>query len=389
MKILHVVFSLTPGAYWGGISKLVYELAMAQASLGHDVTIYTTDLVEGKRVDCETRDLAQGCRIVYFRGRLFPRFSSPDMRMAMSANKRSFDVVHSHNNFLSFNVYVREVFGTTVPIFYQAHGSLDPIVLNKGILKKLKKRIYIRLVESRNIRKAAGMFVSTDVERAQLDALGILCPLHVMGNGINVVAKNFNKGLEFRRNYNIKHEKLIVYVGRIHWKKGIERLLRAFALVSRSDESLGLVVGGGIDQHGEYGSAMQSLAEQLGISGRVYWPGFVDEQLKVGIFSSAAVFSHVSESEGMAMAVLEAMSAGLPTIVGTGCYMTGAAESGAVVEIEPTAEALVEALQTLISDSSLADATGQKAKEYVARNHSWTDIAKRSVEVYSRTEIKP
>lgn len=384
MRILHVVFSLVPGEYWGGISKLVYELGGAQAAEGHDVTIYTTDLLEGKRILPRHGEIREGFRIEYFRGVRLPRFGSPDMKRAMLANRGSFDAVHSHNNFLSFNVYVREVFGGRVPVFYQAHGSLDPVVMNKGFLKSLKKKLYVHAVEFRNLSVADGMFASTEVEEAQLRQLGVTCPIKVLGNGINEVRASGPAGVEFRKKYGIKESRLIVYVGRIHWKKGIDRLLRAFQIFAGQNADFGLVIGGVLTQHGSYGATLQALAKDLNIEDRVYWPGFVDEELKTGIFAAASLFSHVSDSEGMAMAVLEAMSAGLPTIVGTGCYMHEAAIAGAVLEIEPSVASLAAALELLAADKDLADRFGERAREYTQKSHSWRGIARSAVEFYTK-----
>jgi glycosyltransferase involved in cell wall biosynthesis len=384
MRILHVVFSLVPGEYWGGISKLVYELGVAQAAEGHDVTIYTTDLLEGRRILPRHGEIREGLRIEYFRGVRFPRFGSPDMKQAMLANRGNFDVVHSHNNFLSFNVYVREVFGGRVSVFYQAHGSLDPVVVNKGLMKSVKKRLYIHSVEFRNLSVAAGMFASTEVEESQLRQLGVTCPIKVLGNGINEVRVSGLAAIEFRRRFGIRESRLIVYVGRIHWKKGIDRLLRAFQIFARQHADVGLVIGGVLSQHGSYGATLQALAKDLQIENRVYWPGFVDEELKTGIFAAASLFSHVSDSEGMAMAVLEAMSAGLPTIVGTGCYMHEAALAGAVFEIEPTVESLADALERLTAEKDLADRIGARAREYTLQCHSWRDIARSAVEFYTK-----
>jgi glycosyltransferase involved in cell wall biosynthesis len=190
--------------------------------------------------------------------------------------------------------------------------------------------------------------------------------------------------MEFRRRFGIRESRLIVYVGRIHWKKGIDRLLRAFQIFARQHADVGLVIGGVLSQHGSYGATLQALAKDLQIENRVYWPGFVDEELKTGIFAAASLFSHVSDSEGMAMAVLEAMSAGLPTIVGTGCYMHEAALAGAVFEIEPTVESLADALERLTAEKDLADRIGARAREYTLQCHSWRDIARSAVEFYTK-----
>lgn len=228
------------------------------------------------------------------------------------------------------------------------------------------------------------MFASTESEVFQLKALGVPCPVHVYANGINPVRVTRQDGVDFRMRHGIKEEKLIVYVGRIHWKKGVERLIRAFASFSQAHPDYGLVIGGPPDQYAGYGEMVQHLCTQLNVSERVYWPGFLPEIEKCACLSAAHVFSHVSESEGMAMVVLEAMSAGLPVVVGEGCYMGEAARVGALVEIAPDVEELAGVFNRLAGDSALAASLGTCARAYVAENHSWREIAQQVVGFYSR-----
>lgn len=386
MRILHVVYSLVPGAYRGGISKIVFELAQAQAAEGHEVTIFTTDLNGGVKHGLQDMRPSPKFCIRYFEGKRLPRFSSPAMFAEMKRSRGLFDVVHSHNNFLEFNVYVRRAFVGFTRIFFQAHGSLDPIVMRKGLLKAVKKSIYFNFVERRNLLAATGMFASTESEVLQLRKLGLRCPVHVMPNGIAPVSTSVAAGKEFRERHGIKEEKLIAYVGRIHWKKGVDRLIRAFAMFSRDHSGYGLVIGGPWEQYGKYGLMVRNLCHELGVADRIYWLGFVDEIEKGAILSAATIFSHVSESEGMAMAILDAMSAGLPVVVGEGCYMQDAARNGALIEIPPSDELLADVFARIASDPLAAAAMGQQARSYAETHHSWREIAKRSVKIYSGVE---
>lgn len=387
MRILHVVYSLVPGVFRGGISKAVFELAEAQALAGHQVVIFTTDMLGGERVSVSDEPLRGGLKIRWFRGSRFGRFRSPQMFEALKDESDSFDVVHSHCNFLQFNIYVRKAFAGKVPILFQPHGSLDPVILSSNWFKAIKKRVYIRFVEGKNIKAAAALVAITESEASQISLLGFGCPVVVIPNGINLVESNQSAAAAFRTRFDVRHQKLVVFVGRIHWKKGIERLLRAFAEFSRSAPEFGLVVCGDVNQYGDYGPSMVRLCDDLGIAQHTYWTGFLGEKEKVGVLSAATVFSHVSESEGMAMSILEAMSVGLPVIVSDGCYMGAAARAGVIREIPATIEALISSLRELKKKPAEWDDMGKMAKKYVEAHHSWEKIGAHAVEIYKKLPL--
>jgi glycosyltransferase involved in cell wall biosynthesis len=109
----------------------------------------------------------------------------------------------------------------------------------------------------------------------------------------------------------------------------------------------------------------------------------MDEQAKVAAYAAADCFVHASESEGMALAILEAMSAGLPVVATEGCYMAEAARAGALVECAPSPVALAEALRPLLLDLDLAREQGRRGRAYVAKVHDWEAIARRSLQIYA------
>jgi glycosyltransferase involved in cell wall biosynthesis len=85
----------------------------------------------------------------------------------------------------------------------------------------------------------------------------------------------------------------------------------------------------------------------------------------------------------MALAILEAMSAGLPVVATQGCYMAEAARAGALVECAPGPAALTEALRPLLMDLDLAQKQGRRGQAYVAAVHDWGNLARRSLQIYA------
>jgi|GEM_PF-881768 len=384
MRITHVAYSCFPGNFRGGVPKVVFELAKAQACLEHQVFLHTTNinsdvpvkvpLEEGVRID--------GIEIVYHQARRFPEFCSKALRRAIVMEARRCDVLHTHNTFLSFNRYVRAAATREYrPYFVHPHGALDPAVLKRGLLKSWKKRIYIFLFERQNLNQAAGVFALTDLERAQLLDMGVRAPIHVVSNGVHV--RSLPDPSVFRPKWGIEDQAAIVlYIGRFHEKKGLDLLINAFSRIASQYPAAKLVLGGDRSQNPALVQHLDQIVQEAEITDRVIWTGFLNEDAKAEALSAATIFSHVSQSEGMAMAILESMAAGLPTIVSDGCYMDKAAREGAVALSQYDAGQLAQTLKELLEDPGRRDELSRKARAYVAAHHGWEAIAKESIRIY-------
>jgi glycosyltransferase involved in cell wall biosynthesis len=128
---------------------------------------------------------------------------------------------------------------------------------------------------------------------------------------------------------------------------------------------------------------LRAVAAGAGCANRVHWLGFMDEEAKAAAYAAADCFVHASESEGMALAILEAMSAGLPVVATHGCYMTDAARAGALVGCASGSKALAEALSPLLADLDLARRQGRAGQAYAAVAHDWSNLARRSLQIYA------
>lgn len=382
---MHVVYSCVPGRFRGGIAKAVLELSLAQAKLGHNVEIFTTVYNSGERTDIPSGSVhhVDGVPIRYFDARPRLGYSSPALLAALEQAVDRIDVIHSHNTFLALNRYASRVASGRSLAFFHVHGALDPLVVRKGALRRTRKEIYIRLVERPNLGAASGIIALTDNEQRQLRGWGIAAPIHVVANGVELPPLSVGAAAEWRRRFNLTGgERMIAFIGRIVPKKAVHVLIEAFSRLHMEYPDCRLVIAGDRDQAPEYVAGLDRLARREGVVEKMIWPGFLDEAGKFGLLSAASVFSHVTESEGMAIAPLEAMAAGVPTIVSDACYMGMAAKAGAVLEVGCDAQALSDALRTLLNDPAMLARLGVAGAAYVAEHHAWPRIAKRLVDIY-------
>jgi glycosyltransferase involved in cell wall biosynthesis len=374
--IRHIVYECLPGAYAGGVQKMVFELASAQRRLGADVEIWTPD-----EIRAGSTEVFDGLPVRYF-------YPDPLFGLARShrlsrelATLPADVVLHAHNTFNPLNVQVdRVATARGLKVFFNPHGALDPALFSGWDFKSLKKRLYIRFLTRPKLNRATGIFALTSLEQAQLASLGVDAPIHVVPNGIrpvSVATPDAGSALRARHGLSPK-DRVVLFVGRITTKKRIEDIIRAIAGLGAH-----LFIAGNPDAEPGYTALLRAEAAAAGCASRVHWLGFMDEAAKAAAYAAADAFVHASESEGMALAILEAMSAGLPVVATRGCYMAEAAAAGALVECAPGPLAIAEGLRPLLADLDKAREQGRRGQAYVATVHDWTAIARRSLQIYA------
>ncbi len=380
MKILHIVYSLIPGEYRGGVPKAVFELARAQAGLGHEVWVFTTDYNSGRRVPVLQEDIlyTENVRIKYFPALKIGNvlFSGPLYRHLIK-NTDHFGVIHAHNIFHPLNRYAH-LAGSKhkIPVFYHTHGALDPKATGKGMLKRLKKTLFLRWIEIPALAASAGIFVCSDEEREQVRSRLRDADIHVLPNGISFTPR------ALQRPYD-RLPVTFLFIGRIHPKKGIHHLLHGFSKIAGTHAGARLVIGGDPAANPGYARKLRKIIRDENLDTRVHWTGFLNEAEKYKWLSEADIFCHLSESEGMAISILEAMSMGLPVVASKDCYMGRAGAANALIECDPGEEnSVARSLRLLLDNPGLRRETGRNASEYISRHHSWETIAARSLDVY-------
>ena len=374
--IRHIVYECLPGAYAGGVQKMVFELASAQRRLGADVEIWTPDAIRAG-----STEVFDGLPVRYF---------YPDPLFGLARSRRlsrelatlpSDVVLHAHNTFNPLNVQVdRAATARGLKAFFNPHGALDPALFSGWDFKSVKKRLYIRCFTRPKLNRATGVFALTELEQTQLKSLGVTSPIHIVPNGIRpVTVASREVGLALRARHGLgPTDRIALFIGRITAKKRIEDIIRAIA-----DLGVHLFIAGNPDAETGYTALLKGEASAAGCVSRIHWLGFMDEAAKAAAYAAADCFVHASESEGMALAILEAMSAGLPVVATQGCYMAEAAAAGALVECAAGPQAIAEGLRPLLSDLDKAKEQGRRGQAYVATVHDWTAIARRSLQIYA------
>jgi glycosyltransferase involved in cell wall biosynthesis len=233
-------------------------------------------------------------------------------------NAKRYDAVLVHGiwDFHALGVW-RALHSSRQPYFVFPHGMLDPWFKRTYPLKHLKKWLYWPWATYRLLRDACGVLFTAEDERelARQSFWLYRCREMVVNYGTSPCEGDSAAQREtFLERYpQLRSTRNILFMGRIHVKKGCDLLIEAFSKTASKDKNLHLVIAGP-DQCGER-AGLEALAQRCGIETRITWTGMLTGDLKWGALHSAEVFALPSHQENFGVAVAEAMSCGVPVLI--------------------------------------------------------------------------
>jgi glycosyltransferase involved in cell wall biosynthesis len=382
MKILHVVPTYVPAWRHGGPVAAVHGLCKALARRRHEVTVFTTDVHGADTLDVprSVPVSLDGVTVWYFPVALPRRlYRSPAMGAALR-RVAAFDLAHLHSVFLwPTAAAARAAVRAGVPYIVAPRGMLVAELLRQR--GWLRKRLWIDLVERRTLAGAAALHATSQLEGAEAAQLGLaLPPVHVVPNGVEQEPWDASREAELAAPVRaaLGRRPLLLFLGRVSWKKGLDRLIRALALVPGAT----LAVAGN-DEEG-YRATLMRLAGEAGVAERVLHLGPVRGADKAALLDGADLLLLTSYSENFGNVVLEAMAAGLPVVVTPEVGLAATVrESGAGVVCDGDPPTLAAALRGLLADGAARREMGRRGAKAAAEDFSWDSVAAQMEKVYA------
>ncbi|BDG09637.1 glycosyltransferase [Anaeromyxobacter paludicola] len=271
--------------------------------------------------------------------------------------------------------------GSGRPVLVTPHGMLEPWALAHS---RWKKRLFWALVEEGNLRGARCLHALNQNEARAFRALGLRNPIAVIPNGVTPPAARPDRGAFAARFPSVANRRLLLFLGRIHPKKGLPILVEAWARLAREAELARedwLLVVAGPDQLGHAAEVAGRVAER-GLQRSVLFTGPLFGEAKAEALTAADAFVLPSHSEGFSMAVLEAMSLGLPVVVTRACNFDVQA-LGAGLVCDPEEGSLSAALRDLVRlPPGERERLGARGREEVLRRYTWQEVAEQVHSVY-------
>lgn len=353
----------------GGLFHSVRRSALALAEAGLDVTVYG---VEDIHTD---EDLAAWAPLT---PKVFPRVGPAALGigkgMARELKAARHDVVHQHGLWQFASI---AALASGAPVMISPRGMLDPWArANSG----WKKTLAAALFERRNLHRAACLHALNASEVAAIRAYGLGNPIAEIPNGTDIPDLSAPRA---RPDWLPEDGKrTLLFLGRLHPKKGLAELLRGWAGLRDTAPELHvqwrLVIAGWDD--GGHLETLHALAQELGL-GEVIFPGPLHGAAKDSAFAHADAFILPSFSEGLPMAVLEAWSWGLPVFMSEACNLPVGFTENAARRVEPIPDVLVKTLVEGLAAPDL-DTMGARGRKLASQRFAWTPIAEQHIEAY-------
>jgi glycosyltransferase involved in cell wall biosynthesis len=386
MRVLHVIPSLASRT--GGPATSVVESSLALRRCGVDVTIFATDMAEAASARAHGRvtgaQLPAGARDLDVR--LFParwpyRLAfSPAMYRALRDEAGMYDVVHIHSLFLFPQVAAyRAASGAGVPYVVSPRGALDPYLRRRGRAVKAAGDV---LWQRGMLTRAAALHVTSGEEARLTSDVAPGVARYVVPNGIRWDEyQQLPAEDAFRRRYfRGSHDPVVMYLGRLSHKKGLDILIRAFALVRRDVPAARLAIVGPDDEG--VTPRLAALARREGVAERVVFTGMLRGGDKLDALAAADVWALPSHTENFGVAVAEALAAGRAIVISPGVNIAPEIEAAGAGVVAPLdAEAFAAEIAALLRDGARRAALGVRAREF-ARRYDWSIVGPRLVEMY-------
>ena len=360
MKILSFISSLDLNG--GGPSRSVPMLVKGLAELGVDVTLMT---IRSTNMNIHALEGTTAKLKV-----LEPSFSRKEIAQYLKSEKFNLIQIQSMWD-LPYHKVMVEARKLGIPYIVTPRGMLEPWSLSQ---KKWKKKLAWWLYQRNDVQKSVSVFTTAKMEADHVGNLGITTRKAVIPNGIETDSYPCKTSIDVVN-------KQVLFLSRVHVKKGIEILFDAWKLIHSEFADWQLfVVGNGED---EYIQSLENRVERLGLkdSIRILPPVFGND--KTRIYQESALFCLPSFSENFGLVIAEAMSCGTPVITTTNCPWDILNETNTGWCIDLSVDNLEYALREALSMSpaELYD-MGQRASKLIRDNFDYRIVARKTLCLY-------
>jgi len=376
MKILMLSWEYPPRVV-GGISRVVHDLSHRLIKDGHDVTVVTYR--DGDVPYFENDDGVMVHRVDNF---MISSNNFIDWVMQLNFNmiarageiiakEGNFDVIHAHDWLVAYAAKtLKHAYST--PMIATIHAT--EAGRNSGIRGETQK--YINDTEWMLTYEASEVIVNSNYMKNELQRLFGLPfeKINVVPNGVNLNLFNgVDRDYDFRRQYAMDNEKIILFMGRLVYEKGIQHLISAMPKVLANYHDAKLVIagkGGMIDE-------LRNQVNSLGIADKVYFTGYLSSKNVQKMYKCADIAVFPSTYEPFGIVALEGMLSGAPVVVSDIGGLNEIVDHGVngMKSYAGNPNSLADSILTLLFDHKLCDTIAKNAKNKVKTEYNWNKIA--------------
>lgn len=391
MRILQVIPSLGPLA--GGANVSCFELCLALTRLGAQVSIYTMDRDLPPEVHAGFRNpvILGGVSVSFFRALGPNKYPvSFTLLKALARIRGKFDVVHIHSLYrfhLPVAAYYCRKYG--IPYVVKPHGSLDPFLYMRGRLMKTvhewlfdrsayKHANTVQFTADDEWKLAAntGFFGSGELKNGRVLPNGVVIP-----EGVKALSVESEQETIQRKFPQLAGKKLVLFLGRITVKKGLDILVPAFARVQSKYPDAHLVIAGP-DSEG-LGLKVKTWLEEEGVAEHATFTGMVLGAEKAALFRGSNVFVLSSYTENFGVAIIEAAGMGVPVVISNKVNIwRDIADARAGIVTNCDVGEVADAIEKILGDPAESKNMGARGMQMAMEQFDWQPVARKMLNLY-------
>ena len=389
MKILMLTWEYPPRIV-GGIARVVNDLSKRLIKDGHDVYVITY-----KEGNVPYYENDKGVHVYRVDNYMINPNNFIDWTFQLNFNMISkaaeiinkegkFDVIHAHDWLVAYAAKtLKESFD--IPLVCTIHAT--EAGRNSGIHNPDQR--YVNDSEWMLTYESSEVIVNSKFMKNDLQRLFGLPyeKINVVPNGINTTAYNgVEKDYEFRRKYAMDNEKIILFMGRLVFEKGVQHLIAAMPKILSGYHDVKLVIAG----RGGMTDELKAQAEAMGLSNKVYFTGYLNARQVSKMYKCADISVFPSTYEPFGIVALEAMLAGVPTVVSDVGGLNEIVEHrvDGMKSYAGNANSLADSILELLLNPELCDKITKKAKQKVKNEFNWAKIAQDTYFTYEKAICK-
>jgi glycosyltransferase involved in cell wall biosynthesis len=385
MKILHVIPSVA--LVRGGPSKAVLETVRALRNLDVEAEIITTNDNGEGLLDVTLYKFIEYEQVPI---QFFMRFSpgvnsirefgfSSQLTIWLWQNIHQYNLLHIHAIFSYTSTVAMAIARLQgIPYIVRPLGQLSKWSLQQS---PYRKRIYLNLIERANLNHSWAIHLTSQQEQQEISTLNLDAPSFVLPHGLSIPPLIPDAHHRLRQLLNLpKDEPIILFLSRLHPKKGLDYLIPALGKLTH--HRFTFVLAGSGDK--EYEAEIASLLDSNGIRDRTHLAGFVTGDMKNLLIQGSDLFALTSYAENFGIAVLEALAVGLPVVITPGVALADVVQQhqlGYVTQLDVLA--IASAIAHYLSHIQEMQNLGDRARQFILKTYTWEKISAELIGYYS------
>lgn len=383
MRIAHVISSLDPNA--GGPPSVLWRLGAAQAALGHDVTAIGPRDPRRDDVIDDSRRAVPGIDDLRVIRTTAPTSAARwilDRQIPRALDDAGpFDVLHIHAVWEAPLVRAAQwARRLNVPYVIRPAGMLDVWSLEQAAPKK---RFAMATTHRAFLRRAAAIHALNEHEQHTIEKLALGPRVVRIPNGVFLeeVALTGDPSLFRDAHPELADRPYAIFLSRLHYKKGLDILARAWAIAAPNLPEHRLVVAGPRQD-----DSIDDFRRQIaaaGLEDTVIETGAIYADTKAAALAGAECFVLPSRQEGFSVAITEALALGTPAVASRDCHFPEISEVGAGIETSLEPEDVAQALTRILQNDDQRRQAGQAAANLVRSRFTWPRIAQATLDLYA------